>query len=789
MTPGPRVGLRAGGKTSSSFGTASSVKRRLCKGQASSHSGTASGVQRVLRQHLTIRSHASSVASSSSGQAVLQPHGPHSVEDSAVWVCDECRQPVTALTQSKLAHARDRHIAKHHARIPRDRFHVLYKQTGIVKASTQIPWTDGGWECAGCEARLAPIPQRHQRSVSIKSHLENCPYVSKNNRNASSNSLALIRKYGGSPSLVRVLKPHKGGMKGTNLCLSKIAGQFRELYDLQQKSNHVLCRIERDSDKGRDRTTSHNVAYTCSTCMQVWKWAPYLRIDIEAGLRCKEAAGRAENLRSGSTRQFFRKGSDALQRDLCKVWKLSANEKHAFALKGDALRKHLGRGSTREHHTKRRAQVILARRTDRALWVSRHLKNARRAKLVEEGIEPHPGPLLSTLSINIAGEDNFCGFLNYLEAENPKPDVVALQELSFTHASLGRAVARADHFGFRLIFAPPQVGNERRLRGTGWLVKNNLASVTLESFSNTSGAVTFIELQGNRGIVLASIWLQPGTHDINDLWNLVVSRRLVASQRGQQCCIIGDFNLTPSENFLAGEDMQILAYTDEDGFVPTRWDGSRAIDYCLLSPGLKGNAVGFWDAHFSDHKAMSFNLQFDLPRLNFYVVAPTSSLAKCVDREAMREAVHLVWSQVDTTPPPEVVGCTDDEWHWFSALLEHILLTASTSINNPLSRGLRQKGSAPSLLPAAEERLAACRAGTYSERTFRKLLGRLREVQRQRRCGRRCDELMNKIKSDWPSDIPWQGLGAAVQQIEAALAQLVKLDKDRALHEWKQALR
>ena len=35
-----------------------------------------------------------------------------------------------------------------------------------------------------------------------------------------------------------------------------------------------------------------------------------LHIDIEAGVRCKHAEGRSENLKSGSTRQFSAKGQE-----------------------------------------------------------------------------------------------------------------------------------------------------------------------------------------------------------------------------------------------------------------------------------------------------------------------------------------------------------------------------------------------------------------------------------------------------------------------------------------------
>ena len=183
----------------------------------------------------------------------------------------------------------------------------------------------------------------------------------------------------------------------------------------------VLCRDVRDSDKGRGRVTSHNVVYTCATCMQVWKWAPYLHVDIEAGVRCKHAEGRSENLKSGSTRQFFRKRSAALQPDLCKVWKLSATEKEIIHLvggsPGEALRKLFFRFSFKATSARYSSHRALS------------MENACRAKVVEEGIGPHPGPSsLPLLSLIVAG---FSGFVIFFW-KRTKADAVALQELSFT---------------------------------------------------------------------------------------------------------------------------------------------------------------------------------------------------------------------------------------------------------------------------------------------------------------------------------------------------------------------
>ncbi len=107
-----------------------------------------------------------------------------------------------------------------------------------------------------------------------------------------------------------------------------------------------------------------------------------------------------------------------------------------------------------------------------------------------------------------------------------KADAVALQELSFTHASLRLAVARADFV---------QLCSTKACSWTTatWyrLVKNILACVALDCFSDPSGAVTLVELQGSResrGIVLATIWLQPGARSTTEIGVLVCLGRSVA---------------------------------------------------------------------------------------------------------------------------------------------------------------------------------------------------------------------------------------------------------------------
>ena len=241
---GPRIGLRAGGKSvTNSCGTASSVRRLLEKKAQSV--GTASSVKRALRLQADkpkskfTPSHRSAVSrthvSMTSGASPRHYDGK-AVDSNAenIWVCDECQQPLSASSKGLLSKKRDCHISKVHAGLPRSRFHPLYEPAGIIAASPDIQWKPGVWECAGCGSRIAEIANRHQKTISIAAHLGQCPHVTAKNRNASANNIALIKKFGGTAKYVRVLKPNQGGIKSANLTLHKVATQFRELHELQQ---------------------------------------------------------------------------------------------------------------------------------------------------------------------------------------------------------------------------------------------------------------------------------------------------------------------------------------------------------------------------------------------------------------------------------------------------------------------------------------------------------------------------------------------------------------------------
>ena len=138
--------------------------------------------------------------------------------------------------------------------------------------------------------------------------------------------------------------------------------------------------------------------------------------------------------------------------------------------------------------------------------------------------------------------------MRFLETVKQPPDVIALQELVFAPATVGRAAARAHFLGYRFIFPPPEPSNDGKLHGARWLVKNTLATIALGNYSDSGGSACLVELQG---LVLTSFWRSPSTDDFADLWHYVESARLAAYQRNQAFVIIGDWNLTPNENSFA----------------------------------------------------------------------------------------------------------------------------------------------------------------------------------------------------------------------------------------------
>lgn len=189
-------------------------------------------------------------------------------------------------------------------------------------------------------------------------------------------------------------------------------------------------------------------------------------------------------------------------------------------------------------------------------------------------------------------------------------------------------------------------------------------------------------------MILVSFWRSPGDHDSSDLWSYVEAARLMAFQRNMSFGIIGDFNPTPEENFLtSAPDLQLVAWTEDGEWVPTRWEGKRAIDYCLVSTDLQGSSLGFRQAKFGDHKAMAFALQRDTPRLDYKAVAPTTSFASCSCPSSMRAALENMWEQDDPQLPADVIGKA--EWRWLSICLEDKLLAAAIMVDASFSPGFR----------------------------------------------------------------------------------------------------
>ena len=67
---------------------------------------------------------------------------------------------------------------------------------------------------------------------------------------------------------------------------------------------------------------------------------------------------REKRLRSSSNRQFWWKAGEELKAKFAKVWKLSAKEKKSFTLKGEDLRKKMGRpGGLHAGDAKRRRKA------------------------------------------------------------------------------------------------------------------------------------------------------------------------------------------------------------------------------------------------------------------------------------------------------------------------------------------------------------------------------------------------------------------------------------------------
>ncbi|CAJ1336156.1 unnamed protein product [Effrenium voratum] len=355
--------------------------------------------------------------------------------------------------------------------------------------------------------------------------------------------------------------------------------------------------------------------------------------------------------------------------------------------------------------------------------------DTRRKRLVQEGIEPNPGPSagveLSLATVNCGGAEAFQGVLSTVQARDEHPSVLACQETFLQPKNVHAAAAKLERAGYRAWMTVPR----GHYRSGVLLAVSSLAAVKVSEYVGEAGeavSATFSSL------AVVSVWRCPS----EPLLAYLDEVAFFASARGLQLAMLG-------------------ASSDADhplDFAPTRWSGNRAIDYGLLSEPLVGFGARFWAEAYGDHKAVHFCIRHRAPCFCSYKLAPT-------DRFSCPTGLGRA----------EDGNSTEVEWEWFNATIEDCYRQVTASAGDQPKAGVRPKGSGAFCVPDSDERLTGSRLGSYRERSLRKLLGRVRERNKQWAGGRRDDALEANISRTWPRSLFFHDWRHAERTVEQAL--------------------
>eukprot|EP00435_Cladocopium_sp_Y103_P053304 s1078_g17.t1 len=600
------------------------------------------------------------------------------------------------------------------------------------------------------------------------------------------NLAAWVKKLGGTPAMVRALKPGGQSNFGRAAELARAAAQLEQLAQVADNTDHSIVRVE--IAEGRRH---QGVLFTCSACTKTWRKMGTLQHDVQTNA-LGSCSDRDKRLRGSSNRQFWWKASADLTTKLAKVWKLSAKERRSFTLKGEELRNKMGRlGGLHAGDYKRRRKAAGLNLKGRIR--AKGLLHFQREKMVREGVEPNPGPSSCSwhgVTLNCGSGAANWAVVDEICDGKLRPDVLCLQETFFTPSSLAAASRKLAFKGFRLWATPPGNSVSGQFRGgVAMIVKLSLNATLVSSFSDPSGQVVVGQVAQT---LIVSVWRseREGIDQTPILFHLGEILTQAASLR-QTVVLAGDWNWTPEENlFLRSGEFQLVAMNDADGYLPSRWKGYRAIDYALLSNGLDGSAISFLAQVFGDHKAFHFKVSGSVSRGATFVTASTTRFQKPVgcSLEDWHAAVAEAWDISET-----LVGSVDSdecqvdaEWRAFCARLEQALRLASCKVGQQIHQGLRQKGSAPIMPRAEDDRLCGSSHGSFRQRSMRKLLGRVRECNRQfAKTGRRDSKLVAAVTRTWPSQFPWSGWFPAEEVLEQELRNIVNETAKFRIAEWK----
>ena len=299
--------------------------------------------------------------------------------------------------------------------------------------------------------------------------------------------------------------------------------------------------------------------------------------------------------------------------------------------------------------------------------------------LLDDGdIESNPGPQdITIFNQNVASAPNCWSLLRRCVSD--PWDVLVIQETHMNPKEQNAFGKWAWKSGYRFFHVPAHETNGVLFHGVGILVRKPLRSRLLFSKDAPLAQVLAVNVEG---LNILNLYLSPKGQDAPFLQAIL--EWLSTKVRGVPWLIVGDWNQTPQDNafcdLLQSDGATILGCRSEGGsWSPTRWNGSRAIDYGITNSPNQFSQPSFVESVESDHKGFVLHGTPPSQRNPNVVtrIAPRTNRGRPpkVDLQTWQKTVSHYWafSQPFCLPERLCPFTVDHVWDLFSQKLDWVL--------------------------------------------------------------------------------------------------------------------
>eukprot|EP00438_Fugacium_kawagutii_P024002 Skav207430 [mRNA] locus=scaffold1798:50686:54459:+ [translate_table: standard] len=451
--------------------------------------------------------------------------------------------------------------------------------------------------------------------------------------------------------------------------------------------------------------------------------------------------------------------------------------------------------------------------------LTKELATRKKEQLVEQGIEPNPGPQyesrkqqrnLKVLSLNTQSCSGAWRALDFASDF----DICLFQDTPWTAADVDAFTKAARRRQFRVYWQPGKQAERgaRRSGGVTTLVKQHRGQQQ-QVFSSGADTHTYLTAVHVQGLLVVNFYSPPDQshHMAEKFHEFAVATKL----HGYPWLAGGDANETPDDSCIASTLQQLegrCLCTNR----PTTWTGSREIDwYCSSRPQWCSQPQVHSGQQWSDHKAVSLQVACPKPCPQRFRYRPQPKWPKpsFLEDEEWSSLIQTAWKELVQQNPQDLQTHlspfieVDKEWNEFMCLLSKAYQLATRKawylandevkkceVKAKFSQPGHNNGKgirAPSLQcinntirPAGhlradmgDRKLAKQLARLHEFKRLAQLAVRQAQAHQLQECSEQSCSLVKKI---WPCTAPTTSLGHLLLQADADIFQK---QADRRKHE------